>query len=57
MNDCTGPDGLVPSLLVFGVTPRLPNISLKEFPSQKERFRAMVQAGKHYERLISQSRV
>lgn len=57
MNDCTGPDELVPSLLVFGVTPRLPYISPKDFPSQKEKFRALVQARKQYERLVSQSRV
>lgn len=57
MKDCSGPVGTVPSLLVFGVSPRLPNISPKDFPSRKLRVRAMVQSRKQYERLISQSRV
>ena len=37
MNDCTGPEGIVLSLLVFGVMPRLPDFPPQE-PSQLERF-------------------
>jgi hypothetical protein len=36
VNDCVGPEGLVPSLLVFGVMPRLPDFPL-QVPSQIER--------------------
>jgi hypothetical protein len=36
MNDKIGENGLVPSILVFGVTPRYPALST-ELPNQKER--------------------
>jgi hypothetical protein len=48
MNDVIGPEGLVPSLLVLGVVPRILNISRVQFPSQTERFRALVSARKEY---------
>lgn len=40
MNEKTGPHGLVPSLLVIRVLPKLPKISPQGFPRQKERLRA-----------------
>ena len=52
-NDVTNSDGLVPSLLVFGVLPKLPDLS--RIPSnQRERFRALAAARKEYEKAISQ---
>jgi len=57
MNDTVGPDGLVPSLLVFGVLPKLPSISPRDFPEHKERVRAMMTARKKYEQLVSLARV
>lgn len=43
MNDTLGPEGLVPSLLVFGVLPRFPACSTK-FPNQVDRMRALAMA-------------
>jgi hypothetical protein len=40
MNDCVGPEGLVPSLLVFGVMPRLPDLP-RQIPSQIGRFKCL----------------
>lgn len=56
MNYCIGTDGLVPSLLFFGVIPSLPDISPRDLPSQKELVRAIFNAQKTYERLVSQAR-
>jgi hypothetical protein len=56
LNDTAGPDGLVPSLLVFGFFPRTPDAP-KEFPAQRARFQAMKTARAEYERLISIERI
>lgn len=40
MNDTMGPEGLVPSLLVFVVLPSLPVIN-KPLPNQRDRMAAM----------------
>jgi hypothetical protein len=56
LNDTAGPDGLVPSLLVFGALPRPPEIR-KEFPAQRARFQAMHTARAEYERLVSAERI
>jgi hypothetical protein len=53
LNDTAGPDGLVPSLFVFGTFPRTPDAP-KEFPAQRAKFQAMKTARAEYEeRLIS----
>ena len=45
MNDTVGPEGLVPTLLVFGVVPKIPVGSEENCGmNQKERFRAMATA-------------
>ena len=55
---CTvGPHGLVPSLLVFDVLPKLPLGSVKSFPAQQERLRAASTAREEYERYVSKALV
>jgi hypothetical protein len=56
LNDTAGPDGLVPSLLVFGVSPRSPEISRK-FPAQRSRLKAMHTAREEYEKKIAKERI
>ena len=57
MNDTVGPEGLVPSLLVFGALPRLPTISPRDYPSHKERMRAMIVARNEHEKIVARNRV
>ncbi len=52
VNDTVGPHGLCPSLLVFGTFPKLPDISPRDFSTQRERKRAMVSARKEYEKIV-----
>jgi hypothetical protein len=56
MNDYVGAEGLVPSLLVFGVMPRLPDFTT-EVPSQLERFKCLYQARKEYEWWVCAQRI
>lgn len=56
INDTTGPEGLVPSLLVFGVIPSFSLIS-KDLPRQKERIDAMRIAKKEMAVITSELRV
>jgi len=45
VNSTVGPDGITPSLLVFGTVPKLPIAHLETIsPTQKERFQAMKSA-------------
>jgi hypothetical protein len=59
MNDCSGPDGNVPSLLVFGAIPRLPH--LVNFPQRREtlddRARAAIIARKQMEEIVSRQKI
>lgn len=57
MNESIAPHGLVPSLLVFGVFTKLPNVSPRHFPRQKERMRVAQIARQEYERIVSRSLV
>jgi hypothetical protein len=45
-----GPDGLVLSLLVFGILPQIPNVPPKIFPSQTQLKQAMSDALREYQR-------
>jgi hypothetical protein len=56
LNDTAGPDGLVPSLLVFGVFPISPEIS-REFPAQRSRLKTMHTAREEYEKVIAKERI
>jgi len=56
INDSAGPHGLVPSLLVFGVLPRMPHAP-SEFPNHDERMKTMQTARNEYEAIIASSRV
>jgi hypothetical protein len=56
MNDCVGPEGLVPSLLVFGVMPRLPDFP-RQIPSQIDRFKCLYKARREYELWVCRQRV
>jgi transposase InsO family protein len=56
MNDCVGPEGLVPSLLVFGVMPRLPDLP-RQIPSQIERFKCLYKARREYEHWVCRQRI
>lgn len=55
-NDTAGPSGLVPTLLVFGVMPRLP-IHPKELPSQKERMETLHQSRIEMAKVIARARL
>lgn len=55
-NDTAGPSGLVPSLLVFGVMPRLP-IRPAALPSHVDRMRAAVLARKEMIDIVAKQRL
>lgn len=55
-NDTAGPHGLVPTLPVFGVLPRLP-IHPRDLPDQRDRMRAMQLARSEMAREIAKARV
>ncbi len=52
VNDTVGPHDLCPSLLVFGTLPKLPDISPRDLPTQRERKRAVVSAREEYEKIV-----
>ena len=54
MNDTVGPDGLVPTLLVFGVLARTLD-ELHELPDQKERLRVIETAKKKFAEIVAQN--
>jgi len=53
MNDSAGPDGLVPSLLVFGVLPTMPIVRARS-TTQEQRIEAMAEACNESEKIIAQ---
>lgn len=55
-NDTAGPSGLVPSLLVFGVMPRLP-VRHAAIPYHTKRMRAAISARKEMTEVISKRRL
>ena len=58
VNNTAGPDGLVPTLLLFGAMPRIGLPEAKYLhPTQKERFSAMASARKEMETITAQRRV
>ena len=56
LNDTMGPEGLVPSLLVFGVLPRFPAVNT-ELPDQVERMEALKEARAEAATITAQLRV
>ncbi len=56
MNDTMGPNGLVPSLLVFGVLPRFPAVSTN-LPNQEDRMKALEIARSEMEAFVAEARV
>ena len=56
MNDTAGPQGLVPTLLVFGVLPRIIE-KLHDLPDQRERFRIMDTAKKEFQDIIAKQQL
>lgn len=56
VNDTAGPAGLVPTLLVFGVMPRLP-IHPKDLPEQRDRMQAMQSARTEMTKIVAKTRV
>ena len=57
INDCTGPRGLCPTLLVFGTLPQLPNPCKKYHPNVIERHRAAARARYEYEKIVTDERI
>ncbi len=57
INDCTGPKGLCPTLLVFGSLPQLPRASKKDHSSQLQRYRAAALARREYESIVQEERL
>ena len=56
MNDTAGPEGLVPTLLVFGVIPRTLE-KLHEFPDRTGKFRVMDTAEKEFLEIVAHQQV
>ena len=56
MNDTAGPDGLVPTLLVFGAMPRIPLVPVA-LPGQVERMKAMEDARAEMSKIMAKSRL
>lgn len=56
MNDTAGPNGLVPSLLLFGEMPRIPHVPQTSI-SPSDRHRAIHAARKEFEVITAKSRV
>ena len=56
MNDTAGPNGLVPTLLVFGILPRIPLIPT-QLPSQVARFKVMKEARTEMMRIVAKSKL
>lgn len=56
VNDTAGPNGLVPTLLVFGVIPRIP-LRASQLPNQIVRMNAMADARKEMEQIVARSRI
>jgi hypothetical protein len=56
MNDTVGEDGLVPSLLVFGINPRHPVMST-DLPTQKERMDVLATANSEMNSIIAERRI
>ena len=56
INDTANIDGLVPSLLVFGVVPSFP-LSNRILPNQKARLQAMVDARLEMGRIVTEQRI
>lgn len=55
-NDTAGPAGNVPTLLVFGVIPRMP-IHPEELPAQRDRMNALHRARNHMTNLMARSKL
>ena len=56
MNETAGPNGLCPTLLVFGVVPRMP-LSTIDLPNQRERMRALKTARMEMVKQVAKSRL
>jgi hypothetical protein len=56
INSTASPEGLVPSLLVFGILPKLPSIPGQCFPN-RERMRINEVARKEYEVIVAKQRI
>lgn len=55
-NDTAGPQDIVPTLLVFGVLPRMP-LHPKELPDQRDRMSAVHSARSHMAKLTARTRM
>lgn len=56
MNDIMGPDGMVPSYLVFGVLRRYPSLNCK-LPLQVERMRMIKEAESERGTIVAEARI
>jgi hypothetical protein len=56
LNDTMGENGLVPTLLVFGIIPRFPILST-DLPEQKERMRVITAAQAEYNTIVAERRL
>lgn len=56
MNDTMGPNGLVPSYLVFGCVPRFPAVD-SEYPYQQTRIDAMSRARQEMDTVVAEIRI
>jgi hypothetical protein len=59
LNDCVGPNGLTPTLLVFGTLPQLPLLQSRSGPydGQSARDRALNSAVSEYRKYVAEMRI
>jgi Reverse transcriptase (RNA-dependent DNA polymerase) len=57
INSTAGPEGLIPSLLVFGLIPRLPSPSITPLLTQQQRFKMISSARAEYQLILARLRI
>ncbi len=58
LNNTANSEGLVPTLLVFGTTPKIPLGNVEHLcPNQRQRFEAMEKARKEMEVIVAKQRL
>jgi hypothetical protein len=57
LNSTSGPEGLIPSLLGFGMIPKLPSPSIAQLQSQHRRFKMLKAAREEYAAIVAKLRV
>jgi hypothetical protein len=57
LNSTSGPEGLIPALLEFGMIPKLPSLSTVPLLNQNQRFKMLKAAREEYSAIVAKLRV